>query len=122
MIGDISIQHRTDKDGVTRIFCIIECRSVDPQDFSNGTGSALLDDLWDKRKNVCNNTSWFCENLDYLIPGDWLSEMQPHESVPFYTKHAGYWFDRNCVEQHVDWPTDDLGDEVDYVIPKIVNN
>ena len=117
MVGDISIQHRTDKNGATRIFCIVECRSVNPEDGNNGTGSALLDELWWKRKNVRNDISWLRDGD--LIPGDWLSEMQPHETVPFYTKHAGHWFDR-CDSRHVNWPTDDLGDEVDYVIPKIV--
>ena len=120
MVGDISIQHRTDKNGVTRIFYIIECRSVDPGDFNDGTGSALLDTLWWQRKNVNNNTGWFDQNLDYLLPGNWLSEMQPNKPVPFYTKHAGHWFDR-YDNRHVGWPTDDLGDEVDYVIPKIVS-
>lgn len=114
MVGDISFQHRTDKNGVTRIFCIVECWKVDPS-----SGSELLDKLWYQRKNVRNNLSWFIES--YLIPNEWLSEMQPNESVPFYTKYAGYWFSR-CGMEHVDWPTDDLGDEVDYVIPKIVNN
>ena len=119
MVGDISIQHRTDKNGATRIFYIIECRSVNPENFNDGTGSELLDKLWWERKNVQNNLGWLDEGN--LIPDDWLSEMQPNESVPFYMKHAGYWFDR-CKTNHVDWPTDDLDDEVDYVIPKIVNH
>lgn len=118
MVGDISFQHRTDKNGVTRIFCIVECRIVNP--YGRETGSALLDKLWDQRKNVRNDFSWFHEE-DLLIPDEWLSEMQPNKSVPFYTKHAGYWFDM-ANNRHLAWPTDDLGDEVDYVIPKIVNN
>lgn len=115
MVGDISFQHRTDKNGVTRIFCIVECQTVSPS-----SGSELLDKLWYQRKNVRNDISWFGME-DRIIPNDWLSEMQPNESVPFYTKHAGYWFDRRNTG-HVDWPTDELGDEVDYVIPKTVNN
>lgn len=118
MVGDISFQHRTDKNGATRIFCIAECRSVNPQ--GHGTGSALLDKLWVERKNVRNDISWFGTRYR-IIPNEWLSEMQPNESVPFYTKHAGYWFSEYDYD-HLDWPTDDLGDEVDYVIPKIINN